>query len=56
MRQHILRPQVQAAIEESARLAALAPASDDPIESARNNYRQIASLAGEPEPVLLTPE
>lgn len=46
-----LNPQVQAAIEASARLAALAPSSGDPIESARSVYRQIASLAGEPEPI-----
>jgi acetyl esterase len=51
MGQRTLRPQVQAAIEESARLAALAPASDDPIEAARNGYRQLAPLGGEPEPV-----
>ena len=46
MMQYTLGPQVQAAIEASARLAALVPAADDPIESARNNYRQIAPLAG----------
>ena len=51
MGQRTLKPQVQAAIDESARLAALAPASDDPIEAARNGYRQLALLGGEPEPV-----
>ena len=51
MSQYTLNPQVQAAMEASARLVALAPSSDDPIEAARNNYRQIAPLAGEPEPV-----
>ena len=51
MSQHIMNPQVQAAIEASARLAALAPPSIDPIEAARNGYRQLVPLAGEPEPV-----
>ena len=51
MGQRILKPQVQAAMEESARLVASAPASDDPIASARNNYRRIAPLGGDPEPV-----
>ncbi len=51
MDQRNLKPQVQAAIEASERLAALAPSSDDPIESARNYLRQIAPLAGKPEPL-----
>lgn len=51
MSQYTLNPQVQAAMEASARLVALAPSSGDPIETARNNYRHIAPLAGEPEPV-----
>src|ERR1700752_4638391 len=51
MIQLTLNPQVQAAIEASARLVASAPRSDDPLAAARNNYRQIAPLAGNPEPV-----
>ena len=51
MDQRTLNPQVQAAIEASSRLTALATSSDDPIEYARNVYRQIAPLAGKPEPV-----
>lgn len=51
MSQYTLNPQVQAAIEASAHLAALAPSSGDPIESARSAYRQIAPLAGGPEPI-----
>ncbi len=51
MSQYTLNPQVQAAIEASARLVALAPASDDPIAAARNYYRSIAPLAGKREPV-----
>jgi acetyl esterase len=51
MSQPTLRPQVQAAIEASARLVRMAPSSDDPIESARIAYRQIAPLGGNPEPI-----
>ena len=51
MNQHSLKPQVQAAIDASARLVALAPSSDDPIAAARSYYRSIAPLAGKPEPV-----
>lgn len=51
MSQHTMNAQVQAALDAAARLAALAPPSTDPLEAARNNYRQIAPLAGEPEPV-----
>src|ERR1700742_3374976 len=51
MDRHTLNPQVQAAIEASDRLTASAPPSDDPIEYARNVYRQIVPLAGMPEPV-----
>jgi acetyl esterase len=51
MNQHTMNEQVQAAIDASAKLAALAPPSTNPLEAARNNYRQIAPLAGEPEPV-----
>src|ERR1700744_2918150 len=51
MSQHTMNAQVQAAIDASAQLAALAPPSTDPVAAARNNYRQIAPLAGEPEPV-----
>src|SRR5579859_2886531 len=47
MDQPALKPQAQAAIEASARFAALAPVSDDPIVAARNAYRQLAPLAGE---------
>jgi acetyl esterase len=46
-----MNSQVQTALNVSAQLAALAPPSTDPIEAARNYYRQIAPLAGEPEPV-----
>jgi len=51
MSRHTMNPQVQAALDASAQLAALAPPSTDPLEAARNYYRQIAPLAGEPEPV-----
>jgi len=51
MSQHTMTSQVQAALDASAQLAALAPPSTDPIAAARNYYRQIAPLAGEPEPV-----
>jgi len=51
MDQYTLKPQVQAAMEASDRLTTLAASSDDPIEYARNVYRQIAPLAGKPEPV-----
>ena len=51
MSQPTLSPQVQAAIEASARLARMAPSSDDPVESARIAYRQIAPLGGKPEPI-----
>jgi acetyl esterase len=51
MSQHTMNPQVQAALDASAQLAALAPPSTDPIKAARNYYRQIVPLAGEPEPV-----
>jgi acetyl esterase len=51
MSQFTLKPQVQAAIEASARLMTLAPSSDDPIAAARSYYRSIAPLAGKPEPV-----
>jgi acetyl esterase len=46
-----MNSQVQAAIDASAQLAALAPPSTDPLEAARNAYRQLVPLAGEPEPV-----
>ena len=46
-----MNSQVQAALEASAQLVASASLSIDPIVAARNNYRQIAPLAGEPEPV-----
>lgn len=46
-----INEQVQAAIDASARLAALASPSADPIAAARNAYRQLVPLAGEPEPV-----
>jgi acetyl esterase len=46
-----MNPQVQAALDASAQLAALAPPSTDPIEAARISYRQLVPLAGEPEPV-----
>jgi acetyl esterase len=52
MSQHTMNSQVQAAIDASARLAGLAPPSTDPLEAARNSYRQLVPLAGEPEPVL----
>lgn len=48
-----MNSQVQAALDASGQLAALAPPSTDPLEAARNYYRQIAPLAGEPEPVHL---
>src|SRR5476651_927840 len=51
MSQHKMNEQVQAAIELSAKLAALAPPSADPIVAARNGYRQIIALAGEPEEI-----
>jgi acetyl esterase len=51
MSQHKMNQQVQAAIDLSAKLAALAPPSADPIAAARNGYRQIIALAGEPEEV-----
>jgi acetyl esterase len=51
MSQHTMNKQVQAAIDASTKLVALAPPSTDPLQAARNNYRQIAPLAGEPEPV-----
>src|ERR1700761_5213082 len=51
MSQHKMNKQVQAAIDASAKLTALAPPSTDPLAAARNGYRQIIALAGEPEPV-----
>ena len=51
MNQRKVNEQVQAAIDASAKLAALAPPSADPIAAARNSYRQLVPLAGEPEPV-----
>jgi acetyl esterase len=51
MNQHTMNSQVQAAIDASAQLAALAPPSADPLAVARNSYRQLVPLAGEPEPV-----
>lgn len=51
MSQYTLKPQVQAAIDASAQLAALAPPSDDPVKAARNAYKQTIPLAGQPEPV-----
>jgi acetyl esterase len=51
MSQHIMNSQVQAANDASAKLVALAPPSDDPLTAARNAYRQIIPLAGEPEPI-----
>jgi acetyl esterase len=47
----MMNPQVQAALDASAQLVALAPQSTDPLEAARNAYRQLAPLAGEREPV-----
>jgi len=46
-----MNSQVQAAIDASAQLVALAPPSADPLAAARNAYRQLVPLAGEPEPV-----
>ena len=46
-----MNSQVQTALDVSAKLAASAPPPTDPVEAARNNYRQIAPLAGEPAPV-----
>lgn len=46
-----MNSQVQAAIDASAQLAALAPPSGDPLAAARNSYRQLVPLAGEAEPV-----
>jgi len=51
MSQHPMNSQVQAAIDASAKLAALAPPSSDPLAAARNSYRQLVPLAGEPEQV-----
>jgi acetyl esterase len=51
MNQHPMNPQVQAAIDAAAQMAASPPPSTDPIEYARSYYRQIAPLGGEPEPV-----
>jgi acetyl esterase len=51
MSQHTMNSQVQAAIDASAQLAALAPPSTDALEVARNSYRQLVPLAGEAEPV-----
>jgi acetyl esterase len=49
MSQHTMNSQVQAAIDASAQLAALSPQSSDPLAAARNSYRQLVPLAGEPE-------
>jgi acetyl esterase len=46
-----MNPQVQTALDVSARLAASAPPSADPLEAARNAYRQLVPLAGSQEPV-----
>jgi acetyl esterase len=51
MTPHPMNSQVKAALDASAQLAALAPASNDPLVAARNAYRQLIPLAGEPEPV-----
>jgi len=51
MSQHTMNSQVQAAIDASAKLVALAPPSADPVAAARNAYRQLIPLAGEPEAV-----
>ena len=46
-----MNPQVQTALDMSDRLAASAPPSADPITAARNAYRQLIPLAGDPEEV-----
>jgi acetyl esterase len=51
MSQHIMNAQVQAALDASAQLVALARPSTDPLEAARSAYRQLVPLAGEREPV-----
>ena len=51
MNQYTLKPQAQAALDAAAVLAASASPSTDPIAAARNYLRQIAPLAGKPEPV-----
>lgn len=51
MSQHTMSPQVQAAMDASARLVAAAPPTTNPLEAARINYRQLIPLADEPQPV-----
>ena len=46
-----MNAQVQAAIDASAKLVALAPRTNDPLAAARNAYLQLVPLAGEPESV-----
>jgi acetyl esterase len=51
MSQHTLNLQVQAALEAATKFASETPQPSDPLKAARNYYRQISPLAGEPEAV-----